>query len=92
MAWGDVVNSQRQLLITVVVIEIAVLEVGLSLGGNHLPHQLYGGVDLTTVTATLGTNVNARQLLGAVEPLGRVGIDISIQLRIHWHAQQKQEQ
>ena len=49
-----IIECQRNLLVLVVLIIIAVVEIGLLLGSYHLTHHLNSRVVLTTVAATLG--------------------------------------
>ena len=88
----DVIDGQRQLLVFVVLVEVAVGEVSAPLGSYHLSHQLHGGVVLATVATGLSPDVNPGQLLGAIEPLRGVLVDIRVQLRISRYAQQQREE
>ena len=49
-----IIECQRNLLVLVVLIIIAVVEIGLLLGSYHLTHHLNSRVVLTTVATTLG--------------------------------------
>ena len=46
---GQVVETQHQLLVVIVLIVVLVLQVGLLLRCHHLLHQLHGGIVLTAV-------------------------------------------
>ena len=50
----EIVERQRELLVLVVLIIVAVIQIGLFLSGYHLTHHLDGRVVFTTVAATLG--------------------------------------
>ena len=52
--WSNIIDSKRQFLIFVILIEVVVVEISLLLGSYHLLHHLYSRIVLTAVTSTLG--------------------------------------
>ena len=86
------VDGQRQFLVFVILVEVAIGEVGTVLGSNHLTHQLDSGVVLTAVTAATGLHIDIRQPLRTVEPLRGVGIYIWVQLSLQRQTRQKQRE
>ena len=61
----DVVKTQGDLLVVVILVEIVILQVGPFLGGDHLTHELHGRVVLTAVLrGFLRTHIHLIDLLG----------------------------
>ena len=71
---GDVVESEGDLLVPVVLVVVVVLEVGALLGGDDAAHELHGGVVLAAVLALAGADGHLVQTLGlCLELDGEVG-------------------
>ena len=51
--WSNLIDSEGQFLIFVILIVVVVVEISLLLGSNHLLHHLDSRVILTTITPTL---------------------------------------
>ena len=60
----DVVQSERQFLVFVVLVEVVVLQFGALLGGNDAPHELHGRVVLARVAMAFLLHGDACQLVG----------------------------
>ena len=71
---GDFVDGECNLLVFVVLVEVAVVEVGFLFVGNHLPHQFHSRVVLAAVSLFLGTHGNLLEHLG-------VGLELDVEFR-----------
>ena len=59
---SEVISSQRQFLVFVVLIEVVVREIAEFLGSNHLLHQFYSGVVLSAIAASFSGDGHLCQL------------------------------
>ena len=75
LLWGDVVDGQCYLLVLVVLVEVAVVEVGALLGGNDFLHQFHRRVVLAAVLAALGPHGHFLQC-------ARVGLQAYVEPRL----------
>ena len=62
----DIVQCQSQLLVFLILIVVALFQVGLLFLGDNFLHQLHGRVVLTAVTGTFLLNRNLLQCLGVL--------------------------